>query len=121
MGRYIFFLLFDKTRPANVTEPSICPILSFAIYVFTKGYDRQEARTTIFVGDSESQLSKWPLKLCHENTDLLTNQRIDILRYVKYSTPVYDLRFPSVMAMVHRSTSNLTRCLQIESYEAFST
>ena len=63
---------------ANVTEPSICPILSFAIYVFTKGYDRQGAKTTIFAGDSESRFSKWLMKLCHENTELLRNQGIDI-------------------------------------------
>ena len=63
---------------ANVTEPSICPILSFAIYVFTKGFDRQGAKTAIFAGDSESRFSEWLQKLCHENTDLLRNQGIDI-------------------------------------------
>ena len=63
---------------ANVADPSICPILSFAIYVFTKGYDRQGAKTSIFAGDSESRFSKWLLKLCHENNDLLRNQGIDI-------------------------------------------
>ena len=63
---------------ANVAEPSICPILSFAIYLFTRGYDRQDAKTTVFAGDSESRFSKWLLKLCAEHKELLTNQGIDI-------------------------------------------
>ena len=63
---------------ANVAEPSICPILNFAIYIFTKGYDREGAKTTIFAGDSESRFSKWLLKLCQSNNDLLRSQGIDI-------------------------------------------
>ena len=63
---------------ANVTEPSICPILNFAIYVFTKGYDRSGAKTTIFASNSESRFSKWLLKLCNENIDLLRNQGINV-------------------------------------------
>lgn len=63
---------------ANVAEPSICPILNFAIYIFTKGYDRDGAKTTIFAGDSESRFSKWLLKLCQSNNELLRSQGVDI-------------------------------------------
>ena len=63
---------------ANVAEPSICPILNFAIYIFTKGYDRDGAKTTIFAGDSESRFSKWLLKLCQSNNELLRGQGVDI-------------------------------------------
>ena len=40
---------------ANTMEPAICPILSFAIYLFTKGYDREGSKTTIFANDAESR------------------------------------------------------------------
>lgn len=63
---------------ANTEEPSICPILSFAIYVFTRGYDRVGSKTRVFQGDSESRFSKWLTRLCEENKELLINQGVDI-------------------------------------------
>jgi hypothetical protein len=63
---------------ANTEEPSICPILSFAIYVFTRGYDREGSKTRVFQGDSESRFSKWLARLCEENKELLRNQGVDI-------------------------------------------
>ena len=63
---------------ANTEEPHICPILSFAIYIFTRGYDREGSKTTIFSGEAESRFSKWLHKLCADNKDSLINQGIDI-------------------------------------------
>ena len=63
---------------ANTCEPHICPILSFAIYVFTRGYEREGSKTRIFHGDSESRFSKWLTRLCAGNKELLRNQGVDI-------------------------------------------
>ena len=63
---------------ANTLEPAICPILSFAIYLFTKGYDREGSKTTIFAGDAESRFSKWLKKVCEVNKEVLQNQGVDI-------------------------------------------
>ena len=63
---------------ANTEEPSICPILSFAICVFTRGYDREGSKTRVFQGDSESRFSKWLARLCEENKESLRNQGVDI-------------------------------------------
>lgn len=63
---------------ANTAEPHICPILSFAIYIFTRGYDREGSKTNIFSGEAESRFSKWLHRLCTENKVLLMNQGIDV-------------------------------------------
>lgn len=47
---------------ANPLNPFICPILSFAIYIFTTGYRRGGSKTSVFEGDvdnTESKFSKW--------------------------------------------------------------
>jgi hypothetical protein len=44
---------------ANIAEPHICPILSFAVYIFTRGYERGGSKRTVFAGNAESRLSKW--------------------------------------------------------------
>lgn len=59
---------------ANPLEPAICPILSFAIYTFTRGYEREGSKMTLFSGDAESRFSN----LCSVNKELLKNQGIDI-------------------------------------------
>ena len=63
---------------ANTAEPSICPILSFAIYVFTRGYGREGSKTTIFAGEAESRFSKWLNNLCMNNKEVLKNQGTNI-------------------------------------------
>lgn len=63
---------------ANTAEPHICPILSMAIYVFTRGYDREGSKPTLFAGEAESRFSKWLHKLCADNKLLLLNQGLDI-------------------------------------------
>jgi hypothetical protein len=63
---------------ANPAEPNICPILSFAVYIFTRGYEREGSKRTIFAGDAESRFSKWLGNLCTENKDLLLNQGVEI-------------------------------------------
>ena len=63
---------------ANTKEPSICPILSLAIYLFTKGYDREGSKTTLFPGDAESKFSKWLRKICEANSETLRSQGVDI-------------------------------------------
>jgi hypothetical protein len=63
---------------ANTAEPSICPILGFAVYVFTRGYEREGSKMTIFAGDAESRFSKWLSNLCTANKDLLQNQGVEI-------------------------------------------
>lgn len=63
---------------ANAAEPHICPILSFAIYLFTRGYDRGGSKTRIFSGEAESRFSKWLHKLCADNKVVLMNQGIEV-------------------------------------------
>lgn len=63
---------------ANTAEPSICPILSFAIYLFTKGYDREGSKTTVFQGDVESRFSKWLKNVCDTNKETFKSQGVDI-------------------------------------------
>ena len=63
---------------ANPAEPALCSILSFAIYIFTRGYEREGSKMTIFAGDAESRFSKWLQNLCTTNKELLKNQGIDI-------------------------------------------
>ena len=63
---------------ANIAEPNICPILSFAVYIFTRGYEREGSKRTVFAGDAESRFSKWLGNLCTENKDLLRNQGVEI-------------------------------------------
>ena len=63
---------------ANIAEPSVCPILSFAIYIFTRGYEREGAKMTIFAGDAENRFSKWLKKLCNVNEGVLLNQSVEI-------------------------------------------
>ena len=63
---------------AKTEEPHICPILSLALFVFTRGYDREGSKTTIFSGEAECRFSKWLHKLCADNKELLVNQGIDI-------------------------------------------
>lgn len=63
---------------ANIAEPSVCPILSFAVYIFTRGYEREGSKMTIFAGDAESRFSKWLGNLCQTNKDVLLNQGVEI-------------------------------------------
>ena len=63
---------------ANIVEPTACPILSFAVYVFTRGFEREGSKTTIFAGDAESRFSKWLSNLCLTNKEVLLNQGVDI-------------------------------------------
>lgn len=63
---------------ANTAEPSICPILSLAVYVFTRGYEREGSKMTIFAGEAESRFSKWLSNLCAANKGLLKNQGVEI-------------------------------------------
>ena len=63
---------------ANIAEPYVCPILSFAVYIFTRGYEREGSKMTIFAGDAESRFSKWLGKLCQANKELLLNQGVEI-------------------------------------------
>ena len=44
---------YPKHVFANPNDPSICPVLGFAVYVFTKGFQREGAQTLIFGKDSE--------------------------------------------------------------------
>jgi hypothetical protein len=62
---------------AKTEQPSICPILSFAIYVFTRGYDREGSKTRVFHKESESRFSMWLANLCEANKESLRNQGVD--------------------------------------------
>lgn len=63
---------------ANPSEPSICPVLSLAVYVFTRGYEREGSKQTLFAGEAESRFSKWLNNVCKSNFESLKNQGIDI-------------------------------------------
>ena len=63
---------------ANIAEPSVCPILSFAVYIFTRGYERDGSKMMIFAGDAESRFSKWLGNLCSLHKDVLLNQGVEI-------------------------------------------
>jgi hypothetical protein len=41
---------------ANTAEPSICPILSFGNYLFTRGYDREGSKRSLRVGSANGLL-----------------------------------------------------------------
>ena len=56
----------------------VCPILSLAIYLFTKGCDREGSKTTLFPRDAESKFSKWLRKICEANSETLRSQVLDI-------------------------------------------
>ena len=62
---------------ANIVEPTACPILSFAVYIFTRGFEREGSKMTLFAGDAESRFSKWLSSLCQSNKDVLLNQGVD--------------------------------------------
>jgi hypothetical protein len=63
---------------ANTAEPSICPILSFAVYIFTRGYERDGSKMKIFADDAERKFIKWLSNLCTANKVLLQNQGVEI-------------------------------------------
>ena len=55
---------------ANTAEPTICPLLSFAVYIFTRGYEREGSKMTIFTGEAECRFSKWLRNLCSKNKEV---------------------------------------------------
>ena len=63
---------------ANIVEPTACPILSFAVYIFTRGFEREDSKMTLFAGDTESRFIKWLSNLCQTNKDMLLNHGVDI-------------------------------------------
>ncbi len=52
---------------ANPLNPHICPILSFAVYIWTSGYHRAASKPTVF-GDgieaNEGRFSSWLRRIC---------------------------------------------------------
>lgn len=60
---------YPKHVYANTANPAICPILSFAIFVFTSGFRREGARNTVFGfgGEIETRFSKWLHTICEAN------------------------------------------------------
>lgn len=63
---------------ANPSEPAICPILSLAVYIFTKGYEREGSKATVFAGEAESRFSKWLSNICQKHNEVLKSQGVDI-------------------------------------------
>jgi hypothetical protein len=68
-----------------IMSHSICLILSLAIYLFTKGYDREGSKTTQFPGDAESKFSKWLRRICEANSETLRSQGVDISMIATHS------------------------------------
>jgi hypothetical protein len=50
---------------ANTAEPSKCPILSFAVYILTRDYERESSKMTIFaIGSTYAPLLPFFLQVC---------------------------------------------------------
>jgi hypothetical protein len=65
---------------ANPSNPEICPILAFAIYIWTVGFRRTGAKTTVF-GETdviESRFSKWLRDVCLKNSNELLSMGLVI-------------------------------------------
>jgi hypothetical protein len=68
---------------ANVLHPEICPILSFAIFVFTSGIRRNGAKPTVFsdnFNNTEDRFSNWLKSICAlpANLEVLVELGVDI-------------------------------------------
>ena len=69
----------------NTKHPEICPILSFAIFVFTSGIHRNGASPIVFSDNisntTEDRFSNWLKTICSvtENLNMLTQLGVDVL------------------------------------------
>ena len=75
---------------ANVQYPEICPILSFAIFVFTSGVRRIGAKPTVFsdnFNNTEDRFSNWLKSICTipANLAILVELGVDILEIGTHS------------------------------------
>lgn len=69
---------FPKHIFANPLNPAVCPVLALAIYVFTKGYQRDEAKPLLFGHNSEQRFSKWLISVCKSNEDHFLTMGLEI-------------------------------------------
>jgi hypothetical protein len=75
---------------ANTKHPEICPILSFAIFVFTSGIRRNGASPIVFsdnISNTEDRFSNWLKTICSvtENLNMLTQLGVDVLEVGTHS------------------------------------
>jgi hypothetical protein len=68
----------------NTKYPEICPILSFAIFVFTSGIRRNGASPIVFsdnISNTKDRFSNWLKTICSvtENLNMLTQLGVDVL------------------------------------------
>ena len=68
----------------NTKHPEICPILSFAIFVFTSGIRRNGASPIVFsdnISNTEDRFSNWLKTKCSvtENLNMLTQLGVNVL------------------------------------------
>ncbi|KAF0726669.1 hypothetical protein Ae201684_015069 [Aphanomyces euteiches] len=54
---------------ANPHCPEICPILSLAVLVFTRGAQRDDSSTLLFGPNAKERFSAWLSKICHGYKD----------------------------------------------------
>jgi hypothetical protein len=72
---------------ANPLDPALCPILWLAVYVFTTGFRRTDAKPLVFgaVDSTESRFSKWLKSICGEHTAALLAMGLLILEIGTHS------------------------------------
>jgi len=75
---------------ANPKHPEICPILSFAIFLFTSGVRRSGANPTVFennFSNTEDRFSSWLKTICSvsENLSKLVELGVDVLEVGTHS------------------------------------
>ena len=56
---------------ANPKDPVICPVLSFALVVFTRGYSRDDSERYAFGKNSKDKFAKWLHKVLRECADTI--------------------------------------------------
>ena len=70
----------------NTKHPEICPILSFATFVFTSGIRRRNGASPIVfsnnISNTEDRFSNWLETICSvtENLNMLTQLEVDVRR-----------------------------------------
>ena len=78
---------YPRNVYANPLDPTICPILSLAVYVFCKSFMRTGARMTLFNDNenNENRFSKWLGSTCKDQENNLVSFGIMIMKIGTHS------------------------------------
>mmetsp|Transcript_16838 Transcript_16838/g.28163 ORF Transcript_16838/g.28163 Transcript_16838/m.28163 type:complete len:455 (-) Transcript_16838:169-1533(-) len=70
---------------ANPEKPELCPLLAFAIYLFTTGYRREDSKRTVFGTESKSLFGDW-LKRVMRNVQVAEDLLILGMKVIEIGT-----------------------------------